>query len=600
VSPDQRRPAGKRNPRRPSQAKSDGHPTARGPTAVADVAAPEPLRGAPRVRDAVDILVTDAPGIRSTFLAPAPTAKAALSLARRPGRVARRLGSLTTELAATVAGVSPRTPNPKDRRFADPAWQHSWLFKRIAQAYLAARATADGLISDAELDWAAEGELRFAVENIADALAPTNFPWSNPTALKATIDYGGANLLAGARNLLRDMSTPPRLPASVDASKFTVGGNLAATPGSVVHRTEVFELIQYAPTTDTVREVPVMIIPPTINKYYAWDLSPGRSITEWFVAQGMQVFTLSWRNPDADQAHFNLDTYANACVEAGRVMEEITGEESLHVTAACSGGQIAAATVGHLVATGRLGHVASLGLFVCALDRPQEGVIGAMTSRETAAAAVAASAARGYVDGQALAQIFAWLRPNDMIWNYVVNNYLLGAPPPAFDILYWNQDSIRMAAGLHADMIRVAVENSMRIPGALTVLGTPIDLASADVPTYVLAGQTDHIVPWQNAYRSTQILGGTPRFVLVNSGHIQALINPPDPKSRRSYRTADAVPASPDEWRVGAVEHSGSWWPDYVAWMEPHSGELKPRPQMLGSKEHKPIVNAPGTYVLAS
>jgi polyhydroxyalkanoate synthase len=564
------------------------------------VAAPEPLRGAPGLRDGFDILVTDAPGIRSTFLAPAPAAKAAFSLARRPGRVARRLGGLTAELAATVAGVSPRTPNPKDRRFADPAWQNSWLFRRIAQAYLAALATADDLISDAELDWAADGELRFAVENIADALAPTNFLWSNPTALKATIDYGGANLLAGARNLLRDMSTSPRLPASVDASKFTVGGNLAATPGSVVHRSEVFELIQYAPTTDMVRQVPVMIIPPTINKYYAWDLSPGRSIIQWLTAQGMQVFTLSWRNPNADQAHFNLDTYAGACVEAGRMMEEITGADSLHVTAACSGGQIAAATVGHLVASGRLGHVASLGLFVCALDRPQEGVIGAVTTREAAAAAVAASAARGYVDGQALAQIFAWLRPNDMIWNYWVNNYLLGAPPPAFDILYWNQDSIRMPAGLHADMIRVAVENSMRIPGALTVLGTPIDLASADVPTYVLAGQTDHIVPWHNAYRATQMLGGTSRFILVNSGHIQALVNPPDPKSRRTYRTADAVPASPDEWLAGAVEHKGSWWPDYLAWMEPRSGELTPRPKTLGSEEHKPIVNAPGTYVLAS
>ena len=203
--------------------------------------------------------------------------------------------------------------------------------------------------------------------------------------------------------------------------------------------------------------------------------------------------------------------------------------------------------------------VASLGLFVCALDRPQEGVIGALYTREAAAAAVAASAVRGYVDGATFAEIFAWLRPNDMIWNYWVNNYLLGAPPPAFDILYWNQDSIRMAAGLQGDMIRVAVENSMRIPGALTVLGTPIDLASADVPTYVLAGQTDHIVLWQNAYRGTQILGGTSRFVLVNSGHLQALVNPPDPGSRRTYRAADAVPPSPEAWLAGAAEHKGSW-----------------------------------------
>ena len=599
MSPDRGSTPSKDRARRRSRSGSDAHAKARSRSAAAPVAEPEPRPAAPGVRSGWDILVTDA-SIRSSFLAPRPTVKAAVKLARHPGRVARRVGGLTTELAATVAGSSSRAPSPKDRRFADPAWQQSWLFRRIAQAYLAARATADDLIGDAELDWASEEELRFAVENVADALAPSNFPWLNPTAIKVTVDHGGANFVAGLRNFVHDMSSSPRLPASVDASKFTVGENLAATPGAVVHRSEVFELIQYAPTTDTVRQVPMMIVPPTINKYYAWDLSPGRSIVEWFTAQGMQVFTLSWANPTAEQAHFNLDTYADACVEAGRVVQEITAADSLHVTAACSGGQIAAATVGHLVATGRLGNVASLGLFVCALDRPQEGVIGGLTTREAAAAAVAASAARGYVDGRALAEIFAWLRPNDMIWNYWVNNYLLGAPPPAFDILYWNQDSIRMAAGLHADMIGVAVENSMRIPGALTVLGTPIDLASADVPTYVLAGLTDHIVPWQNAYRATQMLGGTSRFVLVNSGHIQALVNPPDPNSRRSYRIADAVAASPDEWLDAAAEHKGSWWPDYVAWLEPRSGELKPAPETLGSKEHQPIADAPGTYVLQS
>jgi polyhydroxyalkanoate synthase len=596
--PNEERTGSKNRVDRVPRARSDAHAKARPRSAGAPVREPEPP-AAPGVRRGVDILVTDSP-IRSSFLAPAPAARAAVRLAVRPARVTRRLGGLTVELAATVAGASARAPSPKDRRFADSAWRQSWLFRRIAQTYLAVRATADDLISDAELDWDAEEELRFAVENIADALAPTNFLWSNPTALKATLDYGGANLLAGARNLLRDMSTSPRIPASVDTSRFTIGVNVAATPGSVVHRSEAFELIQYAPTTDAVRQIPIMIIPPTINKYYAWDLSPGRSIIEWFTTQGMQVFELSWRNPTAEQAHLNLDTYAGACVEAGRVVEEITGADSLHVTAACAGGQIAAATVGHLVATGRLGNVASLGLFVCALDRPQEGVIGAVTTREAAAAAVAASAYRGYVDGRALAEIFAWLRPNDMIWNYWVNNYLLGAPPPAFDILYWNQDSVRMAAGLHADMIRVAVENSMRIPGKLTVLGTPIDLASADVPTYVLAGETDHIVPWQNAYRATQILGGSSRFVLVNSGHIQALVNPPDPNSRRAYRTADAAPASPEEWLAVAVEHKGSWWPDYLAWLEPRSGELKPRPKTLGSKDYKPIADAPGTYVLES
>ena len=322
---------------------------------------------------------------------------------------------------------------------------------------------------------------------------------------------------------------------------------------------------------------------------------PRRSITEWFLAQGMQVFTLSWTNPTAAQAYLNLDSYAAACVEAGRAMQEITGTDSLHVAAACSGGQIAAATVGHLVVSGRLGHVASLGLFVCAPDRPQEGVIGALSTREAAAAAVAASAARGYVDRAALAEIFAWPRPNDIIWNYWVNNCLLGTPPP-FDILYWNQDGILMAAGLHGDMIRVAVENSMRIPGALTVLGTPIDLASADVPTYVLAGATDHIVPWQNAYRATQILGGTSRFVLVNSGHIQALVNPPDPGSRRIFASRMSChPAQRRGW-PGPPSTKAAGGPTTCAgWSR--SGERKPKPKTLGSKEHELIAAAPGMYV---
>ena len=508
------------------------------------------------------------------------------------------MGSLGAELAATAAGASPRAPDPKDRRFADPAWRSSWLFRRVAQAYLAAVATSEELIGDAGLDWPADGELRFVAGNIADALAPTNFLWSNPAALKATIDSGGANLVKGTRNLLRDLSTPPRLPASVDISEVrggrepggdTRGGGaqkrgLRADPVRAEHGNGARGAADDHPADD--------------QQVLRVGSVAGRSIMEWFLAQGMQVFTLSWTNPTAAQAHFNLDTYAGACVEAGRVVQEITGTGSLNVAAACSGGQIAAATVGHLVVSGLARHVASLGLFVCALDRPQEGVIGALATREAVAAAVAASAAKGYVDGSAFAEIFAWLRPNDMIWNYWVNNYLLGAPPPAFHILYWNQDSIRMTAGLEADMIRVAMENSMRIPGALTVLGTPIDLASADVPTYVLAGETDHIVPWQNVYRATQILGGTSRFVLVNSGHIQALVNPPDPGSRRTYRVADAVPLDPDAWLAGAAEHKGSWWPDYLRWLEPRSGEHKPKPKTLGSKGHEPIAAAPGRYVL--
>jgi poly(3-hydroxyalkanoate) synthetase len=271
----------------------------------------------------------------------------------------------------------------------------------------------------------------------------------------------------------------------------------------------------------------------------------------------------------------------------------------VHVAAACSGGIITAAALGHLATTGTLSDVASLTLLVCSLDDARGGTVSALTSRPLAAAAVAESARKGYLDGRALAGVFAWLRPNDMIWGYVVNNYLLGKDPPAFDILYWNQDTVRLAAGLHRDFIGLALEHSLGRPGGLTVLGTPIDLSEVGLDTYIVAGSNDHIVPWENAYRTTQLLGGHSRFVLSTSGHIQALINPPGPESRSSYRTAQENPADPDEWLAQAAQRQGSWWPDHVGWLRERSGALKAAPKRLGSRAHKALAKAPGTYVHA-
>ena len=349
-------------------------------------------------------------------------------------------------------------------------------------------------------------------------------------------------------------------------------------------RTEVFELIQYKPTTYEVREVPLLFVPPTINKYYVLDLAPGRSMVEYLVGSGQQVFVVSWRNPDEHQSYFDLDTYADAVLEARQAVAEITGQPAVHVNAACSGGIITAGALGHLAAEGTLGDVASLTLFVCALDNERAGTAGALTSRETAAAAVAESARRGYLDGQALAGVFAWLRPNDLVWNYVVNNYLLGRKPPAFDVLYWNQDAVRLAAGLHRDFVRLALDNSLTRPGGLDVLGSPVDLQQVDVDSYIVAGLKDHIVPWENAYRSTQLLGGEKRFVLSTSGHIQALVNPPAPDSRSSYRVAGEHPADPQDFLEQAAKLPGSWWPDYVQWLQERSGELRPAPKKLGGR----------------
>jgi poly[(R)-3-hydroxyalkanoate] polymerase subunit PhaC len=572
---------------------------------MAATADTKPRSSGPRLaaQSALDVMLTDAAvdqGSVGRFVQPVASAKLAAKLALHPNRVVRRAGDLGRGLVAAAGGRSEVAPAKGDRRFADKAWQQNWLLRRLLQSYLVTAETVDGLITDADLSWRTERQARFAANNLLDALAPTNFPWSNPVVLREIIDQGGANLVKGAGNFMRDMSRPPRLPSSVDTSKFEVGGNLAVTPGSVVMRTEVFELIHYKPQTEKVRTVPLLFVPPTINRYYILDIAPGRSMVEYLLREGQQVFVMSWRNPDTEQGHFDMDTYAEAVLEARDAVAEISKQPAIHVTAACSGGIISAGAVGHLQASGRLSEFASLTLFVCALDSTRAMDAEALVTKEIAAAAVAESARRGYLDGQALAGVFTWLRRNDMVWNYVVNNYLLGKEPPAFDILYWNQDAVRLAAGLHRDFVIQGLENSMTRAGETITLGTPIDLGAVDVDMYAVAGLRDHLVSWEAAYRSVKLFGGAKRFALSTSGHIQALVNPPSPESRSSYRvTEDLSLDAPEFFRQAAVE-PGSWWPDYSAWLAERSGEEIPAPRSLGSRKHRSMARAPGTYVHAA
>jgi len=551
----------------------------------------------------LDVMLSEAAtGGTPRFVAPGAAVKVSFGLARHPGRAASRAAGLTSELRRVARGRSEIEPPKGDRRFTDPAWARSWLFRRILQGYLAVGETVDGLIDDSDVDWRAARQARLAAGNVVDALAPTNFPWSNPEVLKETITTGGENLVRGARQLAHDLATPPRLPATVDTRKFEVGRNLAVSPGSVVLRTDVFELIQYKPATEEVREVPLLFVPPTINKYYVLDISPGRSMIEYYVGQGQQVFAISWRNPEQAQGHFDLDTYANAVAQARDAAASITEQSQVHLAAACSGGIVTVGLLGQLAASGELDEVASLTLMVCALDNETEGTMSALASRDVAAAAVAESARKGYLDGQALQGVFTWLRPNDLVWNYVVNNYLLGKDPPAFDILFWNQDTVRLAAGLHRDFIEIGLDNSFTRPGALEVLGQPVDLQQVDVDTYFVAGLTDHIVAWESAYKGALLFGGDRRFVLSSSGHIQSLVNPPPAEgapSRASYRVADALPDTAEEFLTEAPTLSGSWWSDWDRWLAERSGDLKPAPKVLGNRGHKAQAKAPGTYVLA-
>jgi polyhydroxyalkanoate synthase len=545
----------------------------------------------------LDALLVDAAlGPLRRFTPDASTVRFAASLARQPLTVGRRARGLAAELGRIAVGTSVVTPPKRDRRFADPAWTENPLLRRVVQAYLAAERTADELVDDAALDWRDDKRIRFLADNLAEALSPSNMPLVNPASAKAAIDSGGLNLARGGISLLRDLATPPRVPEMVDTSQFEVGRNIAVTPGAVVLRTEVLELIQYRPQTDRVREIPLLVVPPTINKYYALDLAPGRSLIEYLVRGGEQVFVVSWRNPDARHAGWGLDTYVEEVLGALDAVQRVTGADRAALMGACAGGIIASVTAAHLAATGRRDRLAAFVLLVTVLDTAQAGTVGALVDRQLASAAKAMSARRGYLDGRALAEVFAWLRPGDLVWNYWVNNYLLGKKPPAFDVLFWNADTTRMSARLHSDFVDLAMDNKLATPGALTVLGTPIDLSRIAVDSYLVAGIADHITPWQNCYRSTQLLGGKSRFILSTSGHIAALVNPPDnPKAR--YQTNDGTPADAEDWLRTAETQQGSWWPDLLAWLGDRSGTEGPAPEELGGGGLRPIIDAPGTYV---
>jgi polyhydroxyalkanoate synthase len=548
----------------------------------------------------LDALLIDAAlGPVRRFAPDASTAKLLAGLVRQPGTTARRLRSLAAESGRIVLGTSTLAPSKRDRRFIDQAWTSNPILRRMVQLYLAGGQTAEHLVGDAGLDWRDEQRMRFLTENLLEALAPSNIPLVNPASAKAALDSAGENLARGGGQLLRDLRSSPRIPEMVDRSAFEVGGNIAVTPGAVVLRTDVFELIQYTPQTEQVREVPLLVVPPTINKYYALDLAADRSLVEFLVREGQQVFVMSWRNPDARHAKWNLDTYVQAILDALDAVERVSGTDRSVLAGICSGGILASITAAYLAATGHPERLAAFALAVTVIDNANAGMASALGNRRMAAAAKAVSRRRGYLDGRALAEVFAWLRPGDLIWNYWVNNYLLGKKPPAFDILFWNAHTTRMPAGLHADFVDLAMDNQLAKGGALTVLGVPIDLSRIETDAYVVAGISDHITPWQNCYRTTQLLGGSSRFVLSTSGHIAALVNPPgNPKA--GFQLNKANPADPAEWLKGAETQSGTWWTDASAWLAERCGATRPAPEQLGGGGLRPIVEAPGTYVFDS
>ncbi len=495
-------------------------------------------------------------------------------------------------------GRSDVEPKRGDKRFADPAWRDNPFYRAWMQSYLAWSEALDRFVDKTGLDAKNAQRARFALSLVTDAFAPSNVWLGNPAALKKFVETGGVSAIKGFEHMLDDIAHNRGMPAQVDKSAFALGKNLAVSPGAVVFQNPVLELIQYTTITERVYERPLLLVPPQINKFYVLDLAPGRSLVEYLVTQGIQTFVLSWRNPTAAERDWGLETYLRSMLEAIDAAREITGSPDLNIVGTCSGGITTALLLGHLAATGDR-QVNAATLMVTVLDTGAESQLGLFATPETIEAARQASRVKGVLEGQELAQVFAWLRPNDLVWNYWVNNYLLGDNPPVFDILYWNNDTTNLPAGLHSDFLDLYLENPLARHGKLELLGTPIDLGRVNIDAVVLAGITDHITPWKACYATTQLLGGQCEFILSSSGHIQSILNPPSNPKAKWFRNPQ-VAADADQWLAGAKEQTGSWWEHWRDWLREHSGELRAAPDTLGSKRHPAGANAPGTYVRES
>ena len=496
-------------------------------------------------------------------------------------------------------GVTSSEPPPSepasDKRFAAPEWLGNPLYATLRNLYLLA---SDWLLhrSDATDIPATERQrLDFHLRQFVDAMSPTLLLTCNPAALRRAIETGGASLADGARNLLSDMAEG-RL-SMVDATAFAPGRNLALTPGKVVHRNRLIELIQYVPTTSTAHRVPLLIIPPWINKYYILDLQPKNSMVRWLVAQGFTVFVVSWKNPDASMEDTTIEDYMDlGLAEASEVVREIVGSEQVNVMGYCIGGTLLAMSLALLAARGDERFNAAT-FMVSLQDFAKVGDSAVFLGEPTVDFIEQQMLERGYLDSREMSNMFNLLRSNDLIWSNVVNNYLMGNKPPAFDLLYWNSDGTRMARAAHSWYLRnTYVENNLVEPGKIRLKDEAIDLRRIALDIYAVGAEKDHIVPWDAAWRITQLVGGRVRFVLASSGHIAGIINPPGGKG--SFWSNGSSASTPEQWRAGATRHDGSWWTDWGAWLAERSGEKRPPPP-VGSNRHPPLQDAPGSYVLA-
>jgi polyhydroxyalkanoate synthase subunit PhaC len=562
--------------------------------------------------DVVDSVAPDAPfvglldpvGFRQVLVEVAGRA------ACRPADPALVAGRFFTGLAAAVAACAARAlgaetrgpiePQPGDRRFADPAWSDNPGYFGLMQAYLLNARMLHELVDAAQLEKREEQKAHFATDLVVRALAPTNLLLGNPTALKHAFETGGISLARGTRNFLEDVGSNGGFPRQVDRSAFTVGENLAATPGAVVFRNELIELIQYAPQTETTYEIPLLFSPPWINKYYVMDLAPGKSFAEWAITHGHTVFTISYRNPDESLAETSFEDYLRlGPLTALDVIREVTGVDQVNIVGLCLGGTLTGILLAHLASLGE-DRVRSATLLNSLLDFSEPGALGCFTDPASVARLERQMADRGYLEKTSMARVFDLLRADDLIWNYVGNNWLMGKDPPAFDLLAWNADGTNMPARMQSEYIKACYLDNALARGELELLGTRIDLGAVPNDLYMVGAEEDHIVPWRSNHAGTQLLGGPVRFVLSSSGHIAGIVNPAGPSKRCYWVTDDATgPTTPAAWRRRAKRHAGSWWEDWSGWIGGRAGARR-EPPPLGSSAYPALEPAPGTYVFGA
>jgi polyhydroxyalkanoate synthase len=518
-----------------------------------------------------------------------------------PSRFLRHSTAMAQDMVKIMTGKSDLAPDPRDKRFMDPAWQYNPFFRAGAQYYLAVQKGMKNWLDDLELDELERNRANFIANIILDGLAPTNTLVGNPTAQKQIINSGGLSLIKGLLNAYNDIVHNKGMVSQVDKRPFKLGENVATSKGAVVYRDEMMELIQYAPATEEVYEVPQLTIPPQINKMYINDLSPDKSVVKWQVDNGIQTFVISWRNPSKDQGHWGMAEYIAACEKALEVVASITGSKKVNVSAGCSGGQTASVLASKLAATGNpiLG---TLTLMVCVLHpKPTDIEAGSLVSENGMQLARQRAMKQGVIKADDLARGFAWLRPNDLIWNYVINNYLLGQDPPAFDVLFWNADATNLSSSLMGDFLTLFETLAFTKKGEVEMAGHKVDLSKVTADLFILGGVTDHITPWKATYRSTQLFGSKDvTFVLSQSGHMQAILNPPgNPKAKYFVRKKTGkLPPTAEAWLEGVEEVAGSWWPLWMAWVQKRSGKKQAAPATLGNDTYLPLEAAPGLYVV--